>query len=62
MKVKVTINQERLNNWNVPNLKKGDILTVEPSDDGFAYLIVDVDINPDYWLAIPQSFAEVVKK
>ncbi|WRM43640.1 hypothetical protein [Acinetobacter phage vB_ApiM_IME-Ap7] len=61
MKVKITMNQERLDMWNVPNLKTGDILTVEPSDDGFAYMIVDLDFNPDFWLAIPKSFAEVVK-
>lgn len=62
MKVKVTMNQERLDNWNVPDLETGDVLTVEPSDDGFAYLIVDTDVDPMFWLAIPQSFAEVVKK
>lgn len=61
MKVKVTMNQERLNNWNVPNLKTGDVLTVEPSEDGFAYRIVDLEYNPDFWLAIPQSFAEEIK-
>lgn len=61
MKVKVTMNQERLNMWNVPDLKTGDILTVDESDDGFAYLIVDSEYNPDFWLAIPKSFAEVLK-
>lgn len=61
MKVKVTMNQERLDNWNVPNLKTGDILTVEPSDDGFAYLIVEPDVNPLFWLGIPKSFAESIK-
>lgn len=61
MKVKVTMNQDRLDNWNAPNLRTGDVLTVEPSEDGFAYLIVDTEYNPDFWLAIPQSFAEVVK-
>lgn len=58
MKVKITMNQERLDQWNVPNLRTGDILTVEPSGDGFAYLIVDTEYNPASWLAIPQSFAE----
>lgn len=61
MKVKVIMNQDRLDNWNVPNLKTGDVLTVEPSEDGFAYLIVDTEYNPDFWLAIPKSFAEVIK-
>lgn len=61
MKVKITMNQERIDMWNVPNLKTGDVLTVKPSDDGFAYLIVDLEYNPDFWLAIPQSFAEVMK-
>lgn len=61
MKVKVTMSQDRLDNWNVPNLKTGDVLTVEPSEDGFAYLIVDTEYNPDFWLAIPKSFAEVIK-
>ena len=61
MKVKITMNQERIDMWNVPNLKTGDVLTVKPSDDGFAYLIVDPEYNPDSWLAIPQSFAEVMK-
>ena len=55
------MNQERLNNWNVPNLKTGDVLTVEPSDDGFAYMIVNLEYSPDFWLAIPQSFAKEIK-
>lgn len=58
MKVKVTMNQERIDMWNVPTLKTGDILTVEPSDDGFAYMIVNSN-NPMFWFAIPQSFAEI---
>lgn len=61
MKVKVTMNQDRLDKLNIPNLKTGDVLTVEPSEDGFAYLIVDTEYNPEFWLAIPQSFAEIVK-
>lgn len=61
MKVKLTMSQDRLNNWSVPNLKTGDVLTVEPSEDGFAYLIVDTEHSPDLWLAIPQSFAEVAE-
>lgn len=61
MKVKLIVSQDVLDKWNVPDLETGDVLTVEESDDGFAYLIVDSEYDPDFWLAIPKSFAEVLK-
>lgn len=60
MKVKVKQNQEKLNKWNIPNLKTGDILDVEQADD-FAYLIIDKNFNRQFWLGIPIEWCEVVE-
>lgn len=60
MKVKVIQIQEKLNKWNVPNLKTGDILHVEKEDD-FAYLIVDKNYNRQFWLGIPIDWCEILK-
>lgn len=60
MKVKVIVDQDKLDNWNVPDLETGCILDVEKEDD-YAYLIVDKEYDRCFWLGIPQGWCEVIK-
>ena len=59
MKVKVIVSQDKLDSWNVPDLKTGDILDVKKEDD-FAYLIVDPDYDEMLWLGIPTKWCELL--